>query len=506
MNEYDISRAFDRIEKELMDSIIRNMERHKAEETEEGYEWSMWQTEQLKALEKYKRENKKKYEKKFCDINNQIESLIRDAEVAGSMEQEIEILEAIKKGFHGFAKDSGIMQGAFFQLNERKLEALIKATTDDLQKAETAILRMANDKYRRIIFDAQVYANSGAGTYEKAVDMATRDMAAAGLNCVEYQNGARHRLAEYADMAIRTASKRAYLQGEGAKRQEWGVSTVIMNKRGNPCPKCLPFVGKVLIDDVWSGGKKEDGPYPLMSTAIEAGLYHPRCRDSHTTYFPGISTADNTWTKEELENIGYENAQEAKKQYCNRQDKKYGRLAKYSLDKENKKRYTARSEEWKDKYKKFGFGLDDKYVAKASESVIIKAEITKEVADVHSVGKIDRDIYKCITEDIVTDEVIITDNQMKHILENHPDAYEKVVEYLEKVIKSPDYIIEDKHINTGLIIKRMDTGETHSQMVLRICTSEDEPGYKNSIISCWQISEKRLQNYLRNKRILYKKE
>lgn len=62
---------------------------------------------------------------------------------------------------------------------------------------------------------------------------------------------------------------------------------MIVNKRGNPCPKCLPFCGKVLIDDVWSGGKKSDGPYPLMSTAIEYGLYHPRCRDSHTTYFPG---------------------------------------------------------------------------------------------------------------------------------------------------------------------------------------------------------------------------
>ncbi len=77
-----------------------------------------------------------------------------------------------------------------------------------------------------------------------------------------------------------------------------------MNKRGNPLPEVsLPFVGKVLIDDVWSGGKKVDGPYPLMSTAIAAGLYHPRCKDSHTTHFPGISTADNTWTKEELEAI-----------------------------------------------------------------------------------------------------------------------------------------------------------------------------------------------------------
>lgn len=126
-----------------------------------------------------------------------------------------------------------------------------------MEKAETAVLRMANDQYRKVIFNAQVYANSGAGTYEKAVDMATKDFIAAGLNCVEYANGSRHTLADYADMAIRTASKRAYLQGEGQKRQEWGISTVIMNKRGNPCPKCLPFVGKILIDDVWSGGSSK---------------------------------------------------------------------------------------------------------------------------------------------------------------------------------------------------------------------------------------------------------
>lgn len=121
-------------------------------------------------------------------------------------------------------------------------------------------------------------------------------MLSRGLNCIEYKNGARHTLPDYADMAIRTASKRAYLQGEGEKRQEWGITAVIVAKRGNPCPKCLPFVGKVLIDDMWSGGKASDGPYPLMSVAMARGLYHPRCKDSHSTYFPGISTADE-WSK-----------------------------------------------------------------------------------------------------------------------------------------------------------------------------------------------------------------
>ena len=64
-NEYDLAEAFQRIENELIASMIRNMDRHRAEEMAEGYNWSMWQVEQLKTLEKYKQENQKKYSGKW---------------------------------------------------------------------------------------------------------------------------------------------------------------------------------------------------------------------------------------------------------------------------------------------------------------------------------------------------------------------------------------------------------------------------------------------------------
>lgn len=387
MNEYDITTAFKVIENELIASMIRNMDRHRAEETAEGYEWSMWQAEQLKALGKYKRDNQKKYKKQFQKINGEIDLLIRKARETGNMQQEIKVLEAIKKGFPAKKISKG-MAGEFFRLNDRKLEALIEATTHDMEKAETAILRKAEDDYRQAIYNAQVYANTGAGTYEKAVDMATKDMLSRGLNCVQYINGARHTLADYADMAIRTASKRAYLQGEGEKRQEWGIATVIVNKRGNPCPKCLPFCGKVLIDDVWSGGP-EDGvdletgkKYPLMSYAISQGLYHPRCRDSHTTYFPGISTADDTWTKEELEAIGQEYEAEQKQQYAKRQEEKYERLSEYSLDAGNKKQYGIKAREWKWAHFKTGGMNSYEYVQSKRPLANFRALPKEKVVDV----------------------------------------------------------------------------------------------------------------------------
>ncbi len=494
VNDYDLSSAFKAIEDELIASMMRNMKNHQAEEDEQGIEWSMWQAEQLKALEKYRRSNEKRFHAEFGRLNGQIEELIRQSNRVGGMEQERQILKAIKDGFklHGKTPVKEAMSAAFFRLNERKLNALIKATTHDMQKAETAVLRMANDQYRKVIYNAQVYANSGAGTYEKAVDMATKDMLSAGLKCVQYANGARHTLSDYADMAIRTASKRAYLQGEGEKRQEWGISTVIINKRGNACPLCAPFVGKVMIDDVWSGGKQSDGKYPLLSSAIAAGLYHPNCKDSHTTYFPGISTAEDIWTDEELKKVGADYLIEQKQKHTQRQAERFGRLADYSLDPENKRLYEARRRQWES-------------IARTAKADIIGKENISEVSEVHTIGKINKAIYSCITKDIVTDEVIITDERIHHIIKRRgKEFYEKYSKYFSEIIHDPDYIFPDKQ-NAALVCKRITIEEKNINIALRLITSNDPQGYKNSIITVVGESDKRFAQRLRNNEALYKK-
>lgn len=410
MDDYDITAAFKAIENELIASMMRNMSRHRAEETNEGYEWSMWQAEQLKALEKYKRENQKRYKKQFKNINKQIAVLIQQARQEGNMEQEIKILQAIKKCWKVHGKNGSprpkSMTAEFFRLNDRKLAALIEATVHDMQEAEKAILRKAEDDYRKAIFNAQVYANTGAGTYEKAVDMATRDMFSRGLGCVEYANGSRHTLVDYASMAIRTASKRAYLYGEGEKRQEWGITTVIMAKRGNPCPKCLPFVGKVLVDDVWSGGRSdgydpETGKrYPTISHAIECGLYHPNCKDSHTTYFPGISTADDKWTAKELRAIGVKYEAEQRQQYAKRQEEKYERLAEYSLDTENRRRYKNKAAIWGEKARN-KYAVSDEIKQHRDDTPIRMVELVDKYA---------------------SDEFVVIDETSEHAFAYDPDT------------------------------------------------------------------------------------
>jgi hypothetical protein len=384
--EYDIEKAFRAIEDELIASMMRNLKGHRAEEIEEGYNWTQWQVEQLKALEKYKAQNKKKFSSKFSDINDSIDAMIFAARQEGGTEQEQKILRALKKGLKASKVSQGA-EGAFFRLNTRKLNALIKATKSDFNKAEKAMLRMSEDKYRQIIFNAQVYANTGAGTYEKTVDMATKDFLKAGINCIEYANGARHTVKDYAKMAIQTASKRAYLTGEGEMRQSWGISTVIMNKRANACPKCLPFVGKILIDDVWSGGKASDGPYPLMSSAMAAGLYHPNCKDVHTTYFPELDEEpDSKFTKEELEQVKEDYKQDQKQQHAGRMAEQFDRLSKYSLDPDNKKVYAVRKEQW------------ENVVANSQKNDIMESDLSTFKCKLRNDSDIEKEYYNILKE------------------------------------------------------------------------------------------------------------
>lgn len=122
------------------------------------------------------------------------------------------------------------------------------------------------------------------------------------------------------------------------------------------------------------------------------------------------------------------------------------------------------------------------------------------------VGKIDIEIYSCITKDITTDEVIITDKQIDHIKNRHPNDYELFNKYLEKIVEQPDYIIEANKPFTALILKEIQIDNKKFKTVVRLATSNDTPSYKNSIITFMKIDDREWNRILKNKKILYKSE
>ena len=124
----------------------------------------------------------------------------------------------------------------------------------------------------------------------------------------------------------------------------------------------------------------------------------------------------------------------------------------------------------------------------------------------HIIGKINKNIYKCVTEDITTEEVIITDNQINHIKNRHPNDYENFSSYFSDILSDPDFILEANKPNTAFILKQITENDLTFQLILRLQTSQDPKGYKNSIITFLKIDIKTWNKYLRNKKILYRKD
>ena len=349
MADYDVAQAFQVIEDKLIKSMINNMGKHLQDEKAEGIEYTQWQAEQLKALEEYRKTLPEVLQGNFTEINREIEKAIEQAGRQGETEAEAKLLEAVKSGNLPQQEANGGIEGAFFKVNRKKLDSLIYATVRDFGKAETAVLRQANDIYRKTIFNAQVYLNSGAGTLRQAIDMATHDFLSAGLNCIQYRDGRRVNIASYAEMALRTANKRAYMQGEGTKCDEYGIHTKLISKHGGACPLCVRWQGRVVIDDVYSSGTAEESKktgFPLLSQAIADGMFHPNCKNGLSLFIPGINAVPEQPTAEEIKLQTEQYDLEQKQRYNERQIRKYKRLADGSLDPENQKKYTEKLREW----------------------------------------------------------------------------------------------------------------------------------------------------------------
>ncbi len=123
-----------------------------------------------------------------------------------------------------------------------------------------------------------------------------------------------------------------------------------------------------------------------------------------------------------------------------------------------------------------------------------------------TIGKIDIEIYKRVTPDITTDEVILTEERIEHIRERHPGDYDRFCSYLPQIVSEPDYILADKRPHTAMVLKAIDENGEKFRLALRLVTPEDEQEFKNSILTFMKIREKEWNRLIHNKVILYKKE
>lgn len=322
MTAQEVADLFRDLELQLIASLKRNLGRHEAQEQREGGKdgvpenWEAWQAAKLRDLQQFRRENEKIVESVSPVIDQETKELIRGQYAEGGAD-------------------------GFFSMNDRRVNALLQEMEQAQANVEKAALRYMDDVYRRTVRGAALGMATGSMTMQKAVDLATKDFLAAGITCIRYRNGRRVNIASYAEMALRTAATRATLQGEAAQREQLGIDTVLVSQYGACSDTCLPWQGLVYIDDVFQaysgphtlggtyGVSRNGQQYPLLSVAVRAGLFHPNCRHTLTTWIEGMSKRPRPMDKAKIEAAS---RLEKKQRYLERRVREAKRQAEGLLD------------------------------------------------------------------------------------------------------------------------------------------------------------------------------
>ncbi len=222
-------------------------------------------------------------------------------------------------------------------------EALNKANAN-LLKAEAHSIQSAMNSMMTSVYLLNSNRYPSSWTLFDALDQELLPQIENGLTGKTTKNGASLNISNYAEGLTRETSQQALLAGQSAVAKDAGFSLVRISEHQSSCPKCQPYQGRVLVDDVWAGGKP-DGKHELLSVAIANGLFHWNCRHTKTIWYPGAY--------EPKAQAGYDpkktavNYQlEQQQRLMERTIRKYKRIADAALTPERKFQAELKVKEW----------------------------------------------------------------------------------------------------------------------------------------------------------------
>lgn len=527
-----IERQFRELENRVMQDIIRRIKK-----CGEITRTADWQMHRLYELGKSKKEIQQ-YIRNALKLSDNELNKIYEMVIESGYARDERLYKASGKDFIKFADNRPLQQlivgiseqtKAEFKNLTQSLGFAVRKTDGKLKFSPIA------DYYQNTFDGAVLDITSGAFDYNTVLNRVVRDMTNSGLRTVDYASGWSNRVDVAARRAVMTRVNQitAKINNDNAALLDTEYFEVSWHSGARPSHQ------------VWQGRVfTREQLETVCGLGTVTGLCGANCYHTYYPFIMGIS--ERTYTDEQLEHM---NAKENETiEYNGKRYTKYEALQKQrrlettmraqrqriKLLKEGgadekdiitaRGRYMVTSSEYtrfsnamnlpqqRERVTVDGFGNigDEKYtktVANWVESGIMKS--TKQetvVKDVHYVGKIDKEIYKCVTGDIVTDDVIVTQRQIEHIKMRHPNDYERFNQFFSEIVSKPDYIIESQKINTALILKEIEVEQEKFKTVLRLVTSDDNPQFKNSIITFMKIDDKEWNRMIRNKKILYKSE
>ncbi|MGW7198464.1 phage minor capsid protein [Streptomyces chryseus] len=193
--------------------------------------------------------------------------------------------------------------------NAPAVDRLAASMAQDTRPLHTRITRAVMDGFRRIVARATGTVLLGTTTRRQASQRALDEFADRGITGFVDRAGRSWNLASYAEMAVRSVTARAAIEGHIDALTEIGTTLVIVSDSPLECPLCAPWEGEILAINGQSGPHTLRMAHAIQPTALlartqtvavhvagslpearAAGLFHPNCRHSLSIYLPGVTT------------------------------------------------------------------------------------------------------------------------------------------------------------------------------------------------------------------------
>lgn len=314
-----LRRIYADAETHLLERISRRLERGVDDDP-------YWAEEKLREVRMVQADIERQLTRLSRDSRREIEAAIVEAYEGGAAEAVRDIAEVADRPLREVVRVSRL--GA--------VESIVEEAVAQVRSTHLRILRVADDIYRRTIAEATARAATGAMTRREAAQMALNRFADAGITGFIDRAGRRWDIASYAEMATRTATGRAAIQGHIDRLQSNGYDLVIVSDSPDECPRCAVWEGRVLSLSGATPG------YPTLAEAQGSGLFHANCTHSVSAYIPGLTRVPE---RRRLANPeGYEKRQ--KQRYMERQIRKWKRREAAAITDEAREYARRKVREW----------------------------------------------------------------------------------------------------------------------------------------------------------------
>lgn len=193
--------------------------------------------------------------------------------------------------------------------NAASVDRLAASYASDTRPLYVRITRVVVDAYRSIISRVSASTLLGGLTRRQASQRALDQFAARGITGFVDKAGRAWDMASYAEMAVRSITGRAAIEGHLDVLTDMGVQLVIVSDAPLECPLCRPWEGETLVINGESGPHtirtdhaiQPEGLFaPTRTVAVHVagslvearakGLFHCNCRHSLSAYLPGVTT------------------------------------------------------------------------------------------------------------------------------------------------------------------------------------------------------------------------